>query len=170
MWAVFQTTWGAFPRGSSKLMCLSVKLSLSRHIYKSTVCAVTLYLSVSSSLAAKKLKREWTAYFHWKAKLIWGGEKKTFTHWLNPKKNSSVISKSKYFEGFFISMKSLSMTHNSNTGNLSRLCSTFHPMTAGIGSSPAATLRQLSGLDGSTEFSIFVFASMRGPNMQMDLH
>lgn len=105
-----------------------------------------------------------------KIDLIWGGEKKTFTHWLNPKKNSSVISKSKYFEGFFISMKSLSMTHNSNTGNLSRLCSTFHPMTAGIGSSPAATLRQLSGLDGSTEFSIFVFASMRGPNMQMDLH
>lgn len=105
-----------------------------------------------------------------KTDLIWGGEKKTFTHWLNPKKNSSVISKSKYFEGFFISMKSLSMTHNSNTGNLSRLCSTFHPMTAGIGSSPAATLRQLSGLDGSTEFSIFVFASMRGPNMQMDLH
>lgn len=43
-------------------------------------------------------------------------------------------------------------------------------MTAGIGSSPAATLRQLSGLDGSTEFSIFVFASMRGSNMQMDLH
>lgn len=65
-------------------------------------------------------------------------------------------------------MKSLSMTHNSNTGNLSRLCSTFHPMTAGIGSSPAA--RQLSGLDGSTEFSIFVFASMRGSNMQMDVH
>lgn len=102
MWAVFQTTWGAFPRGSSKLMCLSVKLSLSRHIYKSTVCAVTLYLSVSSSLAAKKLKREWTAYFHWKPKLIWfEGEKKRplLTDW-TPRKTHQWSAKANISKAF----------------------------------------------------------------------